>query len=89
MARLLYDSIHGRLLTLPESVEIFPGHLAGSVCAAGVSGKPSSTIGFEKRRNPGLTMAKEAFVGFLTSEIPRRPVDIDRIIAANLGGGTP
>lgn len=84
MAAQLYDSIHAKLLHLPNEIEIFPGHQAGSVCGAGLSGKPSSTIGFEKRWNPGLTMKKEAFVELLTKDIPPRPANMDQIVAANI-----
>lgn len=85
MAAMLFDSIHAKLLSLPDEVEIFPGHQAGSVCGAGLSGKPSSTIGFEKRFNLGLKlMNKEAFVKLLTSEIPPRPAEMDRMVTANI-----
>lgn len=85
MAAMLFDSIHSKLLSLPDEVEIFPGHQAGSVCGAGLSGKPSSTIGFEKRFNPGLKVTnKDEFVKLLTSEIPPRPAEMDRMVAANI-----
>ncbi len=84
MAAQLYDSLHSRLLHLSNEVEIFPGHQAGSVCGAGLSGKPSSTIGFEKRWNPGLSMNKEAFIEYLVKEIPPRPADMDKMVAANI-----
>lgn len=85
MAGLLFESIHDKLLTLPDQVEIFPGHQAGSVCGAGISGKPSSTIGFEKRFNPGLHISnKDEFVSYLTGEFPPRPAAMDSITAANL-----
>ncbi|MBT9477190.1 MBL fold metallo-hydrolase [Polaromonas sp.] len=84
MAGQLYDTLHGKLLPLPSEVEIFPGHQAGSACGAGISGKPSSTIGFEKRWNPALSMSRADFIDDLTREIAPRPADMDRIVAANL-----
>ena len=85
MAGMLFDSLHAKLLSLSDETEIFPGHQAGSVCGAGISGKPSSTIGFEKRFNPGLHLNnKEEFVNYLTSEIPPRPAEMERMVAANI-----
>ncbi len=86
MAGQLYDSLQAKLLHLPNELEIFPGHQAGSVCGAGLSGKPSSTIGFEKRWNPGLSMNRADFVDYLTREIPPRPAEMDRMVAANIAG---
>jgi len=83
MAGILYDSLHRKLLNLPDDVEIYPGHQAGSACGAGLSGKPSSTLGFEKRWNPALSLPREAFIDALTAQIPPRPADMDRIVAAN------
>lgn len=83
MAAELHNSLHSRLLGLPDDIEIYPGHQAGSACGVGLSGKPSSTLGFEKRWNPALSMARDTFVTELTREIPPRPADMDRIVAAN------
>lgn len=85
-AEQLFDSLHAKLMSLPESVEVFPGHTSGSVCGAGISGKPSSTIGFEKRFNTGLKITnKSEFVSHILSDIPPRPAEMDRMVEANLG----
>jgi len=89
MAALLQDSLHGKLLTLPGELEIYPGHQAGSACGAGLSGKPASTIGFEKRFNPMLAMPRDTFVEALTVDIPPQPQDMSRIVEANLRGALP
>ena len=89
MAGELHDTLHRKLLTLPNDLEIYPGHQAGSACGAGLSGKPASTIGFELRFNPMLTMSREAFIEALTADIPSQPADMARIVEANLRGVVP
>jgi glyoxylase-like metal-dependent hydrolase (beta-lactamase superfamily II) len=84
MAAMLWESLQRKLLTLPNELEIYPGHQAGSACGVGLSGKPSSTIGFEKRFNPALSLDKASFVRELTADIAQRPADMDRIVAANI-----
>ncbi len=83
-AEQLYDSIHRKLLTLPDDVEVFPAHFAGSACGAGMSGKPSSTIAFEKRWNAFLSRSKEEFVEALI-EVPPKPAEMETILRANQG----
>ena len=86
MAGQLYDSLHGKLLTLLDTVEIFPAHQAGSACGGGISGKPSSTVGFERRHNPALGLHdRAAFVALVTRDLPPPPAGKDAILAANLG----
>ncbi|MEW6414869.1 MAG: MBL fold metallo-hydrolase [Pseudomonadota bacterium] len=85
MAAQLYDTLHARLLTLPGEVELYPGHTSGSACGTGMSGKPMSTLGFEKRSNAMLSMSREEFVAALTASIPPRPAEMDRMVAFNLG----
>ncbi|MDQ9172067.1 MBL fold metallo-hydrolase [Oxalobacteraceae bacterium R-40] len=85
MAAMLWDSLTHKLLSLPNELEIYPGHQAGSACGAGLSGKPSSTIGFEKRWNPVLLLEKANFVDYLTKEVPPRRANMDAMVRANLG----
>lgn len=85
MAATLWESLQTKLLVLPDDLEIFPAHQAGSACGVGLSGKASSTIGFEKRWNPLLHLSKTEFVTAITKENAPRPADMDQIIATNLG----
>jgi hypothetical protein len=79
------------LLALGDHVEVWPAHIGGSLCGgAGLSGKASSTIGYERRHNPLLQMDEEQFVCALVAAIPAKPPNIDRIVALNRdadGGG--
>jgi hydroxyacylglutathione hydrolase len=84
-AKQLFRSV-SRLKALPDYVEVLPGAYAGSVCGRRLSGKPSSTIGFEKRRNQAFMIEDEAeFVRFMVAEIPPAPPEAARIRAANSG----
>jgi hydroxyacylglutathione hydrolase len=83
-AEALYRSLHDKLLTLPDDVEIYPGHFSGSLCGTGLSGKPTSTIAFEKRWNPMLSMPRDAFVNALT-DVPAKPDAMEAILAFNRG----
>ncbi|NDU92326.1 MAG: MBL fold metallo-hydrolase [Ferrovum sp.] len=85
MAGMLYDTLHRKLLVLPDELEVYPGHQAGSACGAGLSGKPSSTLGFEKRWNPGLSMDKSTFIESLIKDLPPRPAQMDEMVRANQG----
>jgi len=86
MAGNLYDSIHAKLLTLPDYIEVLPGAKAGSVCGAGISAKPISTIGYEKANNPSLKMNKEDFIEDVLSKLPPFPKNMNKIIEANVNG---
>ncbi len=79
-----YDSVH-RLLTLGDYVEVFPAHFEGS-CGKGMCGRPSSTIGFERRFNPLVALGKAEFIA-TASETPARPLNMTAIIETNRGAG--
>lgn len=84
-ARDLYRSVQ-RLKALPDDVEVLPGAFAGSVCGRRLSGKPWSTIGFERRHNEAFGIADEdAFVRFMAIDIPPAPPEAARLRATNSG----
>ncbi len=86
-ARDLYRSLR-RILALPDHTEIYPTHFSGSARGKGMSGKPASTLAFEKRFNQFLALASEAdFVAAVTRELPAKPADMAAILAANQGRG--
>lgn len=84
-ARTLFASL-ARLKALPDHLEILPGAFAGSVCGRGLSGKPFSTIGFERRFNEAFAMANEAsFAAFMLANIPPAPLEAGAFRAHNAG----
>jgi glyoxylase-like metal-dependent hydrolase (beta-lactamase superfamily II)/rhodanese-related sulfurtransferase len=87
----LFHSLR-RLAELPDSVEVHPGHVAGSLCGAAVSSKPSSTIGFERRFNRALAVTElDDFLGESLRRATPRPANMERIVGINRGPfmGTP
>jgi glyoxylase-like metal-dependent hydrolase (beta-lactamase superfamily II)/rhodanese-related sulfurtransferase len=75
-----------RLVDLGDGVEVYPGHVAGSMCGAGMSAKGSTTIGFERRFNPMLRHDDaEDFVAASVGSAGIRPPNVERIVALNRG----
>ena len=85
-ARGLYESLK-RLLALGDFAEVWPGHIGGSLCGgSGMSEKPGTTIGFERRFNRLLASPDEqTFVRSLTSNLAPQPPNLQRIVALNRG----
>jgi len=82
----LYHSLFDKLLQLNDYLEIFPGAYSGSVCGRGLSGKPSSSIGYEKRFNKALQKAgKDEFIEFMTENVPPQPDHFKAIRKRNQG----
>src|SRR5438067_479272 len=75
-----------RLLELPDGVEVYPGHVAGSLCGKGMSSKASTTIGFERRFNRALASATvETFVAASAAVSAPRPPNMERVVELNRG----
>lgn len=74
LASMLYDSLHRKLLALPDATRVFPAHGAGSMCGKRLSQETSSTIGAQRRENYALQpMDKEAFVALVSADQPDAP----------------
>jgi len=88
-ARDLFRSAR-RLSALPDHLEVLPGAYAGSVCGRRLSGKPWSTIGFEKRHNQAFRIDDEdEFVRFMLAGIPPPPPEAAALRAINSGVTAP
>ncbi len=87
LAGMLYESLHTKLMGLPEDTVVYPAHGAGSLCGKQMSAEASSTIGKEKRTNYALRAAsKEEFVRLLTEGLPARPEYFARDVEMNRAG---
>jgi hydroxyacylglutathione hydrolase len=85
-ARDLYRSLQSQILPLPDNLEVYPGHFSGSVCGKGMSGKPMSSLGFEKRFNPLLAERSEVeFVSAIAQTVLPDPPQKAETIGRNQG----
>lgn len=90
LAGLLYDSLHNKLLTLPDDVLVYPAHGAGSLCGKNMRAERSSTIGTERLTNYALQIkSREEFVAQLTSNLPARPEYFLKDAEINRTGAAP
>jgi hydroxyacylglutathione hydrolase len=92
LAGMLFDSLHSKLLTLPDSVRVYPGHGAGSLCGRNLGTSRSSTIRSERLTNYALQIkTRKEFIHQLTTDLPPRPdyflqdAQINRAGAPRLG----
>jgi glyoxylase-like metal-dependent hydrolase (beta-lactamase superfamily II) len=87
LAGMLYDSLHKKLLTLPDGVKVFPAHGAGSMCGRNLSSETSSTIGEQRRTNYALqAMSRDNFIKMMTTDLPEAPSYFSRDVQINLEG---
>jgi glyoxylase-like metal-dependent hydrolase (beta-lactamase superfamily II)/rhodanese-related sulfurtransferase len=90
LAGLLYQSLHEKLLTLPDDTEVFPAHGAGSLCGRQMSSESSSTIAKQRRTNYALlARSSDEFVQLLTDNLPARPEYFAREVDLNRRGAAP
>jgi hydroxyacylglutathione hydrolase len=74
LGAMLYDSLHGKLLTLPDATLVYPAHGAGSLCGKAISRETVSTIGDQRVLNYALQpMSKDAFIELVTADQPDAP----------------
>ena len=87
MAEMMYDSLHGKVLKLPDETEVYPAHGAGSMCGRNMSKETSSTIGEQRKFNYALKpMSKDEFVHMMTADLPEAPVYFPRDAEINRSG---
>ncbi|MGI8545035.1 MAG: MBL fold metallo-hydrolase [Aridibacter sp.] len=87
MAGFLYDSLHNKILKLPDETEVYPAHGAGSLCGKSLSKETWSTLGEQRQMNYALQpMEKDKFVEMMTKELPEVPAYFPESAAKNLAG---
>lgn len=70
----LYDSLHNKILPLPDETLVYPAHGAGSLCGKKLSSDTVSTLGDQRRLNYALQpMTKEEFINLVTADQPDAP----------------
>ena len=73
LAHELHRSLHERIAFLPDGLQIFPGHGAGSLCGAGMSERAESTLGYERLSQPLFKLEEEEFVDEILASVPPMP----------------
>lgn len=87
MAELMYDSLHGKLMKLPDQTEVYPAHGAGSLCGKNMSKETSSTIGEQRKFNYALKpMSKDEFVRVMTADLAEAPAYFPKDAEINRSG---
>jgi len=87
MAGFLYDSLHEKILRLPDDTEVYPAHGAGSLCGKNMSKETWSTVGEQRKSNYALQpMAKDEFVKMMTENLTEAPAYFPKSVAKNLAG---
>jgi hydroxyacylglutathione hydrolase len=84
LASMLYDSLRGRLLTLPDATLVYPAHGAGTLCGKSLEAQTFSTIGEQRAHNYALQpMERHDFIRMVTADQPETPAYFDYDAALN------
>ena len=87
LASMLYDSLHQKLLKLPDATAVYPAHGAGSLCGRNISSETSSTIGQQRQFNYALRpISREEFIALTTADLPEAPAYFSRDVTLNREG---
>ncbi len=90
LANNMYDTLTQKILPLNDSLMIYPGHGAGSLCGKSIGSMKSTTLGFERKYNPALSpRERDEFVEYAISDLPEQPGNHTRIKATNRKGPKP
>jgi hydroxyacylglutathione hydrolase len=90
LAGQMHESLFKKIMPLDDSLMIYPGHGAGSLCGKSIGSMRTTTLGYEKRTNPALApREKEEFVEYATSNLPEQPGNHKRIKSINRQGPKP
>jgi len=88
LAHDLYRSLHGRIASLPDGVQVYPGHGAGSLCGSGMSERAESTLGYERLSQPLFKLNEDDFVREILASVPPMPSYYPRMKELNSKGAS-
>ena len=88
LAHTLYRSLHGRIASLPDGVQVYPGHGAGSLCGSGMSERAESTLGYERLSQPLFKLEEGDFVREILDSVPPMPSYYPRMKELNSKGAS-
>jgi hydroxyacylglutathione hydrolase len=88
LAHQLFRSLHEKLASFRDGVQLYPGHGAGSLCGSGMGERPESTLGYERATNALFNMAEEDFVAEILGSVPPMPAYYLRMKELNSKGAS-
>jgi len=90
LAGMLYDSLHSKILTLPDELLVYPAHGAGSLCGKQMGSELVTTLGMQRQTNYALrAKSRDEFIELITAGLPERPDYFSRDAEMNRAGAVP